>query len=544
MAFGDLSMAKTVAMNAPKPIRRIVEPFADRGTIAMFPGMKKPKDHLVNIEDEILFEIYLFIQTLSAGDKKRLKSFDWIGSPETFDAALAITATEGPELYYRFNYVKQFGKRSLDPEALPTFDFLRFGQDMSAILFTLPMTKFGLKKVTLLNEDPLAVMAGAGGGADTFMILAPGTPEQVEAVEAKLPVSASYFFAKKSKSLDELFESAASAGDKVVVSTFASSSIMMATMEVQTNYEHKSANKLTVVPAIEDLGGNASKSAHIATGGKSGHTLTEERLSQTPSHKPTQAQAHYVAILARQQPALVRMTERRLIAFFKKMGREVAAVALPILQETFKMSDGISSKATAEDSIIVERILIGASMLAAEAVLRETYETVYLEVARASGEAVEVLGLATGLPDPVARAVVQVGGRRAGLLDMTAKAKTSLFNALVEGREAGEGADALARRIRGNIARGPYGDVKTRARVVARTETAFAQSTSTIERARDAGVQMAIVFDNLTGFDDDICSGMNGIIVTLDEAQALAADEHPNGTRSFSPLIQEDQQEQ
>ncbi|KKK44499.1 hypothetical protein LCGC14_3167020, partial [marine sediment metagenome] len=101
-----------------------------------------------------------------------------------------------------------------------------------------------------------------------------------------------------------------------------------------------------------------------------------------------------------------------------------------------------------------------------------------------------------------------------------------------------------ARRVRVDIERGRYRDVQTRAKVIARTETAFAQSTSTIERSREAGVQMAIVFDNRTGFDDDICSAMDGITVTLDEAQALAADEHPNGTRSFSPLIQEDQQEQ
>lgn len=254
MAFGDMSMAKTVAMNAPKKIRRIVEPFADRGTIAMFPGMKKPKEHLVNIEDEVLFAVYTFIQALGPADKKRLKGFDWIASPETFDAALAITATEGPELYYQFNYVGKFGKRSLDPEAQPTFDFLRFGHDMSAILFSLPITKFGLKKVTLINEEPLSVMAGAGG-SDTFLILAPGTPEQVEAVESRLAgVSANYFYAKKSMSLDELFESVASAGD-TIISAFTASSIMMATMEVRTNYEHKSANKLTVVLPIEELGG-------------------------------------------------------------------------------------------------------------------------------------------------------------------------------------------------------------------------------------------------------------------------------------------------
>ena len=239
-----------------------------------------------------------------------------------------------------------------------------------------------------------------------------------------------------------------------------------------------------------------------------------------------------MAIMERQQPGLVSMFEKRLTIFFERMGREVAAAALPILEETFKVS--------AEDQIIVDRILASGVMGAEEAVLRETYEAVYLEVAKAAGEAGEALGLATGLTDPVARAVVTAGGRRAGLIDMTARAKTSLFGALTEGRAAGEGADALARRIRVDIERGRYQNVSTRARVIARTETKFAQNVSTIERARDAGVQMAIVFDNRTGFDDDICSAMNGVTVTLEEAQALAGDEHPQGTRSFSPIVQSD----
>ena len=90
------------------------------------------------------------------------------------------------------------------------------------------------------------------------------------------------------------------------------------------------------------------------------------------------------------------------------------------------------------------------------------------------------------------------------------------------------------------IPKGPWASAKVRARVVARTETAFAQNTSTLERSRAAGIERALVFDNRTGFDDDICSAMDGVEVTLAEAEALAADEHPNGTRSFSPLVQEE----
>ncbi len=256
MAFGELGIAKTVAMNVPKKIRRIVEPFGDRGTVALFPGMKRAKEHLVNVEDETLFAIFSFIQTLNSADKRQLKGFDWVASPETFDAALAITATEGAELYYKFNYTGRFGERAADPEEPPTLNDLRFGHDMKNILFTLPATRVGLKRVTLTNEDPLSVLnAAGGGGPGTFLVLVPHTPETVEAVEGRLgSLTTNYFYAKKSASNEELFEAVdAAVGSDVVVSTFADSTIMSATMQVRTNYEHKPANKLVVLEPIEEI---------------------------------------------------------------------------------------------------------------------------------------------------------------------------------------------------------------------------------------------------------------------------------------------------
>ena len=250
MAFGELGFAKTIAMNAPKKIKKIVEPFADMGTVALFPGMKKPKQHIINIIDETIYQLMLFIQGLTGADKKKLKSFDWVSSEETFNTVLGITATEGAELYYRYFYLKKFGVKAADPEQPPTYDFLSAGNSLAGMLFTLPVTKVGIKKATITNDDPGAVISSASG-ADTFVVLLPMTPEQTQDVESKLPgLSASYFYAKKSASNEELFDSAGSAGD-TVVSTFAASSIMMATMEVRTNYDHKSANKLKVVdPAV------------------------------------------------------------------------------------------------------------------------------------------------------------------------------------------------------------------------------------------------------------------------------------------------------
>jgi len=236
MAFGDLGIAKTIAMNAPK-YRKIVEPFADGGTMAMYLAKKKPKEHIVNVEDETLFALYSFIQALSAADKKNLKSRDWVSSPEAFDQALAITATEGADLYYRYFYLKAFGVKAAEPDADPAYDWLSLGNDHKAVLFTLPVARIALKNVTLSNDDPMTVLASASG-ADTLLVLTPKTPEQIDAVEAKLgSISASFFYAKKSKSNDDIFAAVDSLGSSMNISAFAASTIMMATIEARTNYD-------------------------------------------------------------------------------------------------------------------------------------------------------------------------------------------------------------------------------------------------------------------------------------------------------------------
>ncbi len=249
MAFGELGLSKVIAMNAPK-YSRIVEPFADGGTVAMYPGMKKPKEHIVNIEDEKIFGVMLFMQTFSVTDKKNLKGRDWVASPEAFDAALATTATEGADLYYQFFYLKKFGIRSKDPEIPPTFNFLKLGLNISSLLFTLPMAKIGLKKATLTNEEPLSVFRGSGG-SETFVVLVPKKPEHIEAVEAGLSgLGAQFFYAKKIKDPNDLIESANNSGD-LIISLFTAATIKMTTMEVRTNYEHKSREKLKILEPIE-----------------------------------------------------------------------------------------------------------------------------------------------------------------------------------------------------------------------------------------------------------------------------------------------------
>ena len=103
-------------------------------------------------------------------------------------------------------------------------------------------------------------------------------------------------------------------------------------------------------------------------------------------------------------------------------------------------------------------------------------------------------------------------------------------------------AEQLAARIADQVGGGPWRSAATRARTIARTETKFAQNTSTLARARHEGVERFIVFDGRLGPGRSTPSHIarDGMIVSADEAAQMAADEHPNGTLSFSPFFEEE----
>jgi len=150
-------MGKKIADNSPKYVR-IVEPFGDGGTFALYLAKKPPKTHLVNIEDETLFPLYVFVKEHTAADKRTLKGYDWVSSPETFDKVMALTATDGPELYYRRSYMMKFGIKAKDPDTPPAYDWLKLGHDAGSVIYDLPLKKFGLKKVELALGDPIVAM--------------------------------------------------------------------------------------------------------------------------------------------------------------------------------------------------------------------------------------------------------------------------------------------------------------------------------------------------------------------------------------------------
>ena len=242
----------------------------------------------------------------------------------------------------------------------------------------------------------------------------------------------------------------------------------------------------------------------------------------------------YALMLQRQERGLQAAFEGPLTAFFQRLGKAAREMARPYLTEP-------KAKGQKSDDDLIAAVLEKLGMPAWAAELTQAYEAHYLEVAKAVQEAAERAGLGTNLPDPVARAIVALGGRRVGLLDLDGRTRDALFEALAEGRAEGEGVEQLAARIERHVEGGPWNDAETRARIVARTETKFAQNVSTIERAKAAGVDKLMIFDGRLGPGRSLESHMarHGTVIPIAEALPMAEAEHPNGTLSFAPYFEE-----
>jgi HK97 family phage portal protein len=216
--------------------------------------------------------------------------------------------------------------------------------------------------------------------------------------------------------------------------------------------------------------------------------------------------------------------------YFKRLGAAAKAAALPLLEQEFP-------KEEKADDLLVAMILDKLGIEQWQRDLSTAYQAQFLEVASAVNGVAEQSGIGTQVPDVVARSILAAGGRRVGLVDLDAQTRDALFQALAEGRAAGEGSTAIAGRIASLVEAGPNNDPQARARRIARTETAYAVNISTIEHAMAAGVTKFVVSDGRYGEPRSLLTHIarHGSIVSAAEALQMAQEEHPNGTLSFAP---------
>ncbi len=236
--------------------------------------------------------------------------------------------------------------------------------------------------------------------------------------------------------------------------------------------------------------------------------------------------------VARLMHALQRSFEKQSRAWTSSLSRQFTAFG-------DRAGDVFARIAQAHGKAEPDWTLLGDLTLGELGMLELEYAPQYLAIARDTyGLINTILRLGVDLSDPAEMSILRAGGKRIGLVDIHQQTREAIFAAIEKGREAGEGAAAIADSIRDMVASGPWGSADTRAMMIARTETKYAQNYSSLEAYKDSDTVTGIlVFDAQLGPTDEECEQLNGQTVSVDEAFALAETEHPNGTRSFAPVV-------
>lgn len=245
---------------------------------------------------------------------------------------------------------------------------------------------------------------------------------------------------------------------------------------------------------------------------------------------PTRDQARLMAQFNRDIRVLEPPFEKEMLGFLQKWAGIIADAADKIL----------SPKQITETTLRETQLIMDSVDLAAmEQGLKDLYEGQYARTGTTTLNSLNsVMGITIASPDTVAIQTVAAGGRQAGLVDLPRSVRNELFRILTQAEEAGLGVPETVRQIRDTVTAGRFRTPEIRARVIARTETLHAQRESSLATYRQMpDVINVLVFDARLGETDEECANLDGTTVTISDAETLSAEEHPNGTRAFAPIV-------
>lgn len=248
--------------------------------------------------------------------------------------------------------------------------------------------------------------------------------------------------------------------------------------------------------------------------------------------KSVKAQKRLTTIQARILRARTASAKRHQLAFKNRVSDFLNRFGVAV-EHAFTSS---AAKDASDDNLRIERMFSSLDEPRFESELRSIFGSEYYAIHKDNVEAITGLGIAVDMPDSVAIEILAEGGKRAELVDLTESSRARAFDVLRQSRDEGLGVEATARRMRDAVPAGPFTDPNYRAELIARTETRYAQTTSSMRAYQSMeGVLGAVMIDARLGNTDAECEAINGTPVTFAEAQQLLDAEHPNGTRDIVP---------
>lgn len=259
-------------------------------------------------------------------------------------------------------------------------------------------------------------------------------------------------------------------------------------------------------------------------------TLLEERIIESSAtKKPTSAQIRIAREFDIDIINLSKLFTKDLILVFAEMGREVERIAIEVLgfgkgRNMYIKDEGGDAMASA---MIAEEVNISDIENSLDIVYKKHYTRIMKQTSRRLNSVMDLSFLTNEREAEILGRTVG----RVGLLDLEKGMKRSIARHLRNGREEGESVAQLARRLRKFVPAGRFNKAQTRAVLIARTETTRAQTFAAAEIYKENNVSQVLIMDSRKGSFDAECDGLNGRLVSLQEGEALMADEHPNGTR-------------
>lgn len=282
-----------------------------------------------------------------------------------------------------------------------------------------------------------------------------------------------------------------------------------------------------------------------AAEGEAPEEIEEEEEEEAKGLKSHQAyQRRLMQLFDRDERVLSVAFEKELTAIFDELGEmaesSLRSLGAGVLDEG--KANGGPPEFKISDEVLAQRVLEGMQL---EAWSRNRLRRAFGKHWRRTGEATvasisSAIGVGLELSDALEMKLLQQGGTRAGLVDVTRSTRDAIRRGVASGRELGEGFEALARRIRSDVPAGRFVNAgpEYRAQLISRTETKYAQNQSSLSVYRDADTISAVIaFDARLGDSDEDCMERDGQTFTFDEAEAQLALEHPNGTLSFAPVV-------
>jgi len=288
-----------------------------------------------------------------------------------------------------------------------------------------------------------------------------------------------------------------------------------------------------LIPAGRRLETPASASAgDNGNGDGKARLVSEFKLFLPAGLKGEEWQARLTQALVADWVRLSAIWEKELAREFRRLGRTAREAWEKLVEDRGVETLGIRAETKTDlDDVYAELVAV-----ALHADRYAEYSPHFLRVATSTYATIEnVLGLGISFSDAAEMHIIAAGGTRRGLVDLIQQSKDAMLDALAIAREAGEGPYEAAARIEEMVGGGRWHDPQTRARVIGRTETKYAQNVSSLEAYKSGGIAQVQIIDGQLPTSCEDCIARNGRIISIDEAYAL--DEHPNGTLSFAPVV-------